>query len=565
MKKFLKISIVSLAAFGFAGCDDFLDTYPEGNLAVQNFYRSYEECRGGTASLYNAPWFTFSNQYFFHLGDMRANNLFDPWDSGGASFVRMTETAETGLIQNGWAGLYNVVTQADYLVNYLDNALSNGVSEKQVNACKGEARFMRGLAYWYLMSTWGAVPIVEDPMVAATNYSMFPNTQEDVLQYAIRDLEFAAQWLPETDNPGRVTRYSALGALARLYITAACYARGNNFSSKWPTTAAQYYELARLAAKEVCETETYSLMSDYEELFRVQNNNNSESLFALQFTPGVESYGVGNRNQEYLAYSAVLTGGLNAWGNAKFCGGDLVELMHSRGELKRKKGTFFYYQARYDYLGNSEKNTWTDGYWIVDNDVIPSSLPQYCAPKKMIVGSSEDSGGVAINGNSGLATPMLRLAEVYLLYAEAILGMNASTTDAEAIKYFKKVRDRAGLTDAVDQITLQDIWDERRCELALEGLFWYDMVRRSYWDMNWMLNYINNQKRCHLYYYLKSPYGTTTYPQGIFWRVKEDGSPETDGFVVVTATADRMKLPYPANEVSKDPNLRGTPVPFDFE
>ena len=70
---------------------------------------------------------------------------------------------------------------------------------------------MRGLAYWYLMSVWGDVPIVEDPEILAQNYMVHANFQEDVLQYAIKDMEFAAENLPLSDEIGRLTRYSALG------------------------------------------------------------------------------------------------------------------------------------------------------------------------------------------------------------------------------------------------------------------------------------------------------------------------------------------------------------------
>jgi hypothetical protein len=328
-------------------------------------------------------------------------------------------------------------------------------------------------------------------------------------------------------------------------MAAACYARGNRFTTKWTKTADDYYTLAKNAAKEVCETNKYSLMTDYEQLFRVQNNNNSESLFALQFLPGSTVYGVGNRNQDWLAYSTQLTNGLTAYGGSLFVSGELVKLMHDRGELKRKKATFFYPGATYSYLGTHT----AAGNWVVD-----ASTPSYPTIKKQVVGSSKDTDGAAINGNSGLAAPMLRLAEVYLLYAEAILGTNASTTDPDALKYFNAVRSRAGITPLLTQITLADIWDERRCELALEGQFWYDMVRRAYWDQAWVLNYMNNQNRSRYYYYLKA-----SAPNGFIWRDVYDGTP------VNPATPDRLLLPYPATELVLNPKLRDTPVPFDFK
>jgi hypothetical protein len=284
-------------------------------------------------------------------------------------------------------------------------------------------------------------------------------------------------------------------------------------------------------------------MADYEQLFRVQNNNNSESLFSLQFVPGSTVFGTGNRNQDWLAYSTTLTNGLTAYGGSMFASGELVQLMFTRGEVKRQKATYFYPGAVYSYLGTHTAL----GYWVINSGDL-----RYPTIKKQVVGSNKDSGGAAINGNSGLAAPMLRLAEVYLLYSEAILGTDNSTTDPEALKYFNMVRTRAGLTP-VTQIALADIWDERRCELAMEGQFWYDMVRRAYWDQAWVLNFMNHQHRAEYYYYLSG-----SAPHGFVWRNV------TDGYPLNPATPDKLLLPYPATELVLNPSLRDTPVPFNF-
>lgn len=543
MKNIFKTFLFAALLLPLGGCKKYLSVNSNSQATLDNYFTTLDQCRAATGALYNEVWYSFSSQFYFDFGDGRGNNLFYPY-SAGDSYVRLTETSETATLPQAWNSLYLVVTQSDYVLNNIDRALQNNVAASDVNACKAEARFMRGLAYWYMGSVWGNIPIIEDPVAVAKNFKVKPNLFEDVLQYSIRDLEFAAANLPATNDKGRVTKYSALGVLSRLYITAACYARGNKFSSKWTKTAQDYYDMAKAAAKQVCETPNYSLMADYEQLFRPQNNNNSESLFALQFVPGSSVYGVGNRNQDWLAYSSTLTDGLAAYGGSTFASGELVKLMFDRGELKRKKATFFYSGAVYDYLGTQT----AAGKWIVSgaNDV------RYPTIKKHVVGSKKDTDGMAISGNSGLAAPMLRLAEVYLLYAESILGTQASTTDPDALKYFNLVRRRAGLAD-VTSIALADIWDERRCELALEGQFWYDMVRRAYWDQAWVLDYMNHQRRSEYYYYLSG-----SAPNGFAWRNITDGQAQN------TATPSRLLLPYPANELVLNPALKEAAVPFNF-
>lgn len=279
-------------------------------------------------------------------------------------------------------------------------------------------------------------------------------------------------------------------------------------------------------------------MDNYEELFRVQNNNNSESLFALQWVGGSTTYGVGNAIQARLNKYSALMDGDQAWGGNEYLSGELVELMIDRGESSRKRGTMFFTGAKYDYIGTHTK----EGYFVVPN-------VKLCPVKKHIVGSSKDTGIQSVSQNSGMATPMLRLAEVYLLYAEAILGTGSNTSDEDALYYFNLVRKRAGL-DGMDEITLQDIWNERRCELAMEGQFWYDIVRRGYWDTDWVVEFMKNQKRGVRYDYGAPP----TFSWGA-----------SDGREMKTPDASCLKLVYPLNEETLNPLLSEEPVHFDVK
>ena len=541
MKKIINICTICFLMLVTTSCSDFLEVSSQQETLLKDFFQNTDECRSATGALYNRPWFTFNSRFFFIVGDARANNQYvDQVTNPGAILNRLVETSSTENIVDGWNSFYSVIGQASVMLKNMDKALDNGVDPSTVNACKGEASFMRGLAYWYLTSVFGNVPIVEDPEILVNNYIVNANYQEDVLQYAIKDMEFAALNLPEKDEPGRLTRYSAYGMLSRFYITAACYARGGKFTaSRYPLSAAQYYEKAKEAARIVCEESPNELMSDYEQLFRVQNNNNNESLFALQWIGGSTTYGVGNAIQARVNKYAALMDGDNAWGGNEYISGELVELMVNRGELSRKRGTMFFTGAIYNYLGTHTN----EGRFIVESTAL-------CPVKKHVVGSSKDTGITSVSQNSGLATPMLRLAEVYLLYAEAALGMNNSTSDEKALKFFNKVRSRAGLDD-VETITLQDIWEERRCELAMEGQFWYDIVRRAYWDEAWVIDFMKNQKRGWKYNY-------TDTSKNIVWAETSDGRESKE------PSADCLLLTYPLYEQTLNPLLTETPVHYDI-
>jgi hypothetical protein len=81
--------------------------------------------------------------------------------------------------------------------------------------------------------------------------------------------------------------------------------------------------------------------------------------------------------------------------------------------------------------------------------------------------------------NTGINTMILRYSDVLLIYAEAVLGTEGSTSDAAALSAFNNVRQRAGLLPK-ESITLDDIMHERRVEFAFEGDYWFDIQRQGF-------------------------------------------------------------------------------------
>lgn len=148
-----------------------------------------------------------------------------------------------------------------------------------------------------------------------------------------------------------------------------------------------------------------------------------------------------------------------------------------------------------------------------------------------------------MNNNSGINTYMMRLAEVYLNYAEAVLGNNATTTDATALKYFNELRTRAGVPTK-NSLSFEDIRHEFRLETAFEGLYWYFIVRRGYYQQQEMVNYINNQYRNASYF------KSSTHE----YVLSEDYT--APGPSVATATAKNLTLPIADTDQTKNPLLK---------
>lgn len=537
MKTYNKIlsALVLAGSLTLTACDEsFLEVSPNDRVTLDNFFQSENDLRAATAGLYNKVWFDFNDKFYYALGDGRSNNLYAPYSDYIYPFTDLTETSLTGPLVSAWQAFYNVVGQANNTINNIQQNSKN-VTEEQKNVAIAEARFMRGTAYWYLASLWGNVILIEDNSVLVNKPIVNTNPRNQVFEFAMRDLEFAAKHLPATvGQAGRLTKWSAFAMLSRVYLQVSGISDNPNSGLRNET----YLGLARQAAEKVIEESGLSLVGNYADLFRVENNNNKESLFALQWVPNGD-YGVINTHQAYFANGSEITGDDAAWGYYTFASYDMMS-EYEREDSLRRKATFMAYGDVYP-----EINKANGGY-------LYEKATDRCNVKKGVVGSTKDTDGKSSRMNSALNTYMIRLAEVYLNYAEAILGNNASTTDAKALQYFNMVRARAKVP-ARTTLDYQAIRHERRVEFAMEGLYWYDLLSRSYYKQQEVLNYIELQDRAHN--------GSYTYDKNAHTLEKSE---ETTTRPVNPATAERLLLPYPESEMVQNPLLKMAPVNYTF-
>jgi hypothetical protein len=526
-------------------CDSFLENEPSNYIVGSSL--TEDNLSQLTAPLYNRAWFGFNSNFYFGLGDGMAYNLNAPYSDYIYPFSDLSITGLTGPLVSAWTSLYTVAGRATGVIGTVE--VSSATQELK-NQYIAEARFMRGTAYWYLTSLWGDVIIVDNEQALIENPKVNPNRKRDVYEYAIRDLEFAAKYLPEAATAtGRVTKYSAFGMLSRLYLDYSGFVASNyGENPNVGTRDAGYLDLAKKAAEKVLNSSAYKLMGDYADLFKIENNNNSESLFAFQWVPGLNSstgYGLINSHQAYFAFGSIVTGDDAAWGGGGTgCPYDMIK-EYELNDVVRRKATWMGNGDHYPEINKANGG-------LTYEEATFSAAPRWLSVKKGITGSNKDNAAIG-RMNSAYDNYMLRLAEVYLNYAEAILGNNASTTDATALAAFNAVRTRAGLP-AKASISWEDLRHERRVEFCLEGRYWYDLVGRAYYKQQEIINYLNAQNRGVVPAYLFDA------PNNL--RIDPDRDPGTRA--VGTATAALFKLPYPESELLQNPNLKGSPVNFDF-
>jgi hypothetical protein len=504
---------------------------------------------------------------------MGGNSLSDNY-SGRGSFLNFTVTAQdpSGALGSAYSALWSVVANANIVALNIRNA-GAGASTSGRSSGLAECYFMRAAAYYFIALNWGACPIIYDNSVQLGDSSVRRNNLADVWKFIISDLAWASKNLGTLPlQPGRVTKWSAEGMLARAYLVRAGLGQSGGTRNQTDLDSARYY------AGDVCTNSGLTLYPNYYNLFTSAvfsgTNVPAECLFGLYWVPSGQWF-VQNHMQANLAYDSKITQTGDGWGGAFGASPSLLAYYmdpNNAADSIRRKATIFMPNTNYPDIDKSA------GGWHVDTTLFSNATyadsagnPHITVPavpghtfynsdhayvKKYVIGSPADNGGLGGSQNENISTYIFRLADVYLTYADAILGNNASTSDPLALQYFNAVRTRAGVASR-SSISYADIFLEKKIEFAFEGHAWYDWKQWYYFDPASALNYFNTQNR-----------GTynITYNGGnsfVTW-LNDATNPATLGVHTYTLTADKADLPYPASEMLVAPNLGLAPVPFDF-
>jgi starch-binding outer membrane protein, SusD/RagB family len=523
MKYLKRVILIALVAVSSFACKkSYLDRPSKSQISEDNFYKTTSDLRLATANLYGgSPWGIWHHDAFLPLGDILSGNGNRQWISDWVQLYTRTITAGNNVLSGGWKGLYNLIGQCNGVINSIEQKADKSISEADKNAALGEAKFIRGMAYYYLASLWGAVPIIEDNSKLIKDPLLKRNIVSDVYKFCSLDFKFAAKNLPASNEKGRVTTWSAQGMLAKVYLTMAGL-DGNGTRNQLYLDSAKHY------AAIVCNESGLNLLGNYYNLFTSQFNDNPEALFALQWATGPSiGWQEGNLLLTYSPSNDINPQKNGAWTSLSPTY-DLYLSYDAKDSVRRKASIML----NGDYY--PELNAAGGGY----------TANSQCM-KKHIIGNEKDNNSPSMTFTASVEhDALLRLADVYLIYAEAILGNNSSTTNSEALKYFNKVRSRAGV-DPVTMINMDDIIKERRIEFAFEGQYWLDLVRLSYWNPTKAVNILNGQQRV-----------TFSYANGI-------ATPDPPiGTAVVPATILVFTLQIPASELAADPNLAEPPVPY---
>lgn len=469
-----KISLLFVAFFLFlVSCKDaFIDLAPQSNLNASTFYKTQQDMNQATLSAYGNLRSLYNSTYV-RLGEIRSDNTTYSWLSGNPANEKGIDEfsspllPENNFVTDLWDDSYKTILRCNIVIGRSDGATFS--NEKLRSQYKAEARFLRALVYFWLNRAFGGYAVdnkllgvikADKELTQAEAYTLGRAPLQEVYDFIVEDLKYAEANLPESYggiDKGRVTKAGATALLGKVYMTMAGYPlnKGN-----------EYYNLASEKLLTVINNSMYSLVPSYKNLFDVSKKNSTESLFEVQYMKGAPNGATGS-----------------PWNNnfaPRFSDKEVVLIGDKGGENSPTQ----YMSAAYE-IGDPRKFVSMRDGWI-NAKTGAFQTEKYVRKYYDISTSGSD------NGNNWIE---LRLADVYLLYSEALV--RAGGDKGTALIYLNKIRERAKNTPGdpsvqpapnllrnyllsdfnSDQALLLAIENERRVELAFENHRWFDLIR----------------------------------------------------------------------------------------
>lgn len=447
--------ILAILVVVITGCSkDWLEVKPKGTTLEANFYRNADEAFAGLVAVYDPLGWDVVKDYSSKVGYLNTASD-DCWAGGGNYADRATWEAwntytldpALGPQDDFWGRNYAGVARANVLLSKIDDVPMNESLKKRF---KAEAKFLRAYYYFDLIRLFRSIPLMLEPLSPAQFYNVTQAPREQVWQQIERDLNDAIPDLPISvplPERGRVTKGAGMSLLGKVILYQ------NNQSRM--LEAANLFEQVDLSGQ-------YQLLPNFGDIFKPDNKFNKESVFEITHTSAAVGYwgpwppaGEGHIFTQMCGPRGYVGPVYDAGWGFNPIRPELVNLLKN---TNRYKATV----ANIDSLEKAGVATYEKGY---------QNTGYFC--QKFIPLKAFRATG---NGDPVLMWPNnyieIRFADVLLMASEAFLR-GGNTTKAQV--YLDRVRTRAGLPSV--PATLDNIYEERRVELATEGHRWFDLVR----------------------------------------------------------------------------------------
>ncbi|GAA5221717.1 RagB/SusD family nutrient uptake outer membrane protein [Membranihabitans marinus] len=475
-----KICFSFFVLFFFA-CEDELNLNPKNQYANESFWTNETNAMLALTGVYRGPishagtqtkptdWWSY---YGVILLEHATDNAYDR-RGDNSNFVTITNgnlLANNSYILEYWKSSYKRVAICN---DFLENIIQvDEINETTKNRMIAEVKFIRACQYFYLSQFWGSVPLVTNTLTPDEANQVEKVDRSTIVEFVIKELNEAVPHLPRyKDIPlaesGRASRQAALGFLGRIYL-----------AEKRFTEASSVY-------KEIIDYNDNIIDPDYRSIFLAENETSAENIFSVKYLEGDAPNSV-----QLYSYPSILQG---------------FSLINPLGSLAESfefnDGTpFSYDDPRYNSRNLSENRDPRFSYTLLaDGDSFSGQKfithPDSINSKDVIsyANQATRTGYACIKfcqeffsgdprNDYGADVPLLRYAEILLSYLEAKLEAGDPITQELLDQTINKVRGRESVnmpsvTETDPDLLRPLLRNERRVELAMEGLRYWDLLR----------------------------------------------------------------------------------------
>jgi hypothetical protein len=437
-----RLLILLMVITSMVSCKKYLETTPKGEFLLVNYYSNRAQALTGVIACYNVlPY----NYYNFLLALNSASD--DSYTGGGNSGDQYSMQAfnnytllnsSSGTADIFWYPLYNGIASTNAIIKALPDVPALGTDT--LNRYMGEAKFWRAYYYFDLVRLFKNIPLITTPLTATNAYDQVQVAPSAVYTQIEADLTAAIPGLPAkvsaTEN-GRITQGAARALLGKVYL----------YEQKWTLAAAQ---LAQVNGTPGGTSQYgYHLLANYADIFALKNKYSSESIYEIGQSNTVSSF-----SNSYTQFIGPRGSTVPFW----YTGGygfnpislDLVKQM-------KNDPRYPYTMINMDSLAKATNTSYSPSYQNTG----------YFTRKYAPIAAEQTTFGWANN------LIIIRLADTYLMEAEALIQGGGDNARAQSL--LDAVRARVKLPSV--PVTLSNLYNERRLELAQEGNRWFDLVR----------------------------------------------------------------------------------------
>lgn len=478
-----KLLIFSLGFAAFA-CNS-LDESPKAVIVSDTFYKTEKDADAAVIAIYNALN-SAQHTLYNRLMQISTEMATDDYEAGPRArnahvraLSNLTHDASNDRMLELWRQSYDGINRANIAIEKI--GANPGLDPAQAGTLIKEAKFLRALLYFNLVRWFGGVPLVTKETTSLTPENIYVSNATESEVYALieQDLKEAGDLPAPTvgGRIGRATSGAAKSLLSKVYLT----------QKKWKEAADK--------SKEVIDSKWYDLFENFADVYATSQKNGKEHILSAQFK------GLSNWNGNMLAGSSAPT-------DIPGISGDYADALHREGLLfesfeEKDKRKYVTFGIEYTSPIDGKVYTTHPHFRKYFDETVPASPYE-----------------------SSKNTPIIRFAEILLIYSEALNELNGGPTP-EAYAAIDRVRARAGISalkesqPGLDQAAFREaVFEERRKELVFEYQRWFDLARRG------------------------SDYYVT--------KLKAAGK--------VNAQARHIHFPIPQRELDLNPNLKQVPA-----